>query len=85
MIIEIFKDLIDLSIVAYIDDILIYSQRKEEYKRLIKEVLHYLKQWDLAVSIDKSEFHKSEINFLGYMISDMGINMAQDKVQTVFE
>jgi hypothetical protein len=39
---EIFKDMIDLSVVAYIDDILIYSQTKEEHDRLIKEVLSRL-------------------------------------------
>jgi hypothetical protein len=39
---EIFKDMINLSIVTYIDDILIYSQNKEEYEKLIKEVLSRL-------------------------------------------
>jgi hypothetical protein len=39
----------------------------------------------LSSIMDKCEFHKSEIEFLGYMISDMGINMAQDKVQTILE
>ena len=85
MINDIFKDMIDLGVVAYIDDILIYSQTKEEHERLVKEVLSRLQKWNLAASIDKCEFHKSEIEFLGYMISDTGINMAQDKVQTVLE
>jgi hypothetical protein len=85
MINEIFKDMIDLGIIAYIDDILIYSQTKEEHEKLIKEVLSRLHKLDLAASIDKCEFHKLEIEFLGYMISDTGINMAQDKVQTILE
>jgi hypothetical protein len=33
MINEIFKDMIDLSIITYIDDILIYSQTKKEHMR----------------------------------------------------
>jgi hypothetical protein len=44
MINEIFKDMIDLGIVAYIDDILIYSQTNEEHERLIKEVLRCLQK-----------------------------------------
>jgi hypothetical protein len=36
MIIIIFKDMIDLSIIIYIDDILIYSQTKEEHEKLVK-------------------------------------------------
>jgi chaperone required for assembly of F1-ATPase len=83
MINEIYKNIINLGVVAYIDDILIYSQTKEIYVRLIKEVLSHLQTWDLAVSIEKCEFHKSEIDFLGYMISDTAINMAQDKVWMV--
>jgi hypothetical protein len=80
MINEIFKDMIDLGIVTYIDDILIYSPTKEEHDKIVKELLSRLQKWDLATSIDKYEFHKSEIEFLGYMTSDMGINMAHDKV-----
>jgi hypothetical protein len=77
---EIFKNMINLGVVAYIDDILIYSQIKEEHEKLTKERLSCLQKWDLVASIDKCEFHKSEIEFLGYMISDTGINMALDKV-----
>jgi hypothetical protein len=39
IIIEIFNDMIDLDVDTYIDDILIYSQIKEEHKKLVKEVL----------------------------------------------
>jgi hypothetical protein len=42
MINEIFKDMIDLGIIAYIDDILIFSQIKEEHEKLVKEVLSHL-------------------------------------------
>jgi hypothetical protein len=77
---KIFKNMIDMGIVAYIDDILILSQPNEEYEKLVKEVLSNLQKWDLAVSIDKCEFQKSEIKFLGNMTSDTGIHMAQDKV-----
>jgi hypothetical protein len=56
MIHEIFKDMIDLGIVAYIDDILIYSQTKEEHEKLVKEVLIYHQMWHLKATIDKWEF-----------------------------
>jgi hypothetical protein len=59
---EIFKDMIDLGVVSYIDDILIYSQTKEEYEKLIKEVFSYLQKWDLAASIDKCEFQSRKLN-----------------------
>jgi hypothetical protein len=53
MIKDIFKDMINLDIVTYIDNILIYSQIREELEKLIKEVLRHLQKWNLAVLIDK--------------------------------
>jgi hypothetical protein len=82
---DIFKDMIDLDIVTNINHIFIYSQTDTEHEKLINEVLSHLEQGDLAVSINKCEFHKSEIHFLGYMISYTGINIAQNKVSTVLE
>jgi hypothetical protein len=41
---EIFKDMIDHNVIAYIANIFIYSQIKEEHKKLGKEVLTYLQK-----------------------------------------
>jgi hypothetical protein len=85
MINDMVNDMINVSLVTYIDDILTYSSTKQEYLRLINEILSHLQTLDLGVSIHKYESHKSKIEFLGNMISDTGINMAQDKVQMVLE
>jgi hypothetical protein len=77
--------MIDLGIVTYIDDIVIYSQTKKKHERLINEILSHFQKWDLAALIHKCEFQKPKIEFLCYMISDMGINIAEYKVQTVLE
>jgi hypothetical protein len=82
---EIFKDMIDLGIGAYIYDILIYSQTIMEHEKLVKEILSRFQKWDIAASIDKHEFHKLEMEFLSYMISNLGIIMDPDKVLTVLE
>jgi hypothetical protein len=42
MINKIFNHIIDLSIMAYINDILIYTQTIEEHEKLIEVVLSYL-------------------------------------------
>jgi hypothetical protein len=76
MINEIFKDMIDLEVVTYIYNILIYGQTKEEHEKLIKEVLSCLQKWNLATSIDKCKFYQSEIEFFSYIISNIGINIA---------
>jgi hypothetical protein len=72
--------MIDLDIITYINDILIYSQIQYKYEKLMKVVLSHLKTSIVEVSIDEYRFYKSNIEFIGYMISDMGITIAEDKV-----
>jgi transposase InsO family protein len=81
----IFRDLIDRGLVVYIDDLLIYTATEDEHERIVKEVLKRLKDNNLAVAPEKCEWHKSEVEFLGYMISENGISMSLDKVQTILD
>ena len=82
---EIFKDLIDHGVVIYLDEILIYSRSEEDHIALTKKVLEYLQEHQLALSLEKCEWHMSKVNFLGYIISENGIEMDQEKIRTVLE
>ena len=83
MIHDILRDLLDRGVVAYLDDILIYSETEEEHTALVSEVLRCLEEHGLAAAIDKCEFHKRSIDFLGYVIIDQGLKMADEKVEAV--
>ena len=76
----IFRDLIDRGLVVYIDDVLIYTATEDEHERIVKEVLKRLKDNNLVVAPEKCKGQKSEVEFLGYMISENGISMSLDKV-----
>ena len=82
---EIFKDMIDHGVVIYLVDILIYSRSEEDYIALTKKVLERLQDHQLALSPEKCEWHMSKVNFLGYIISEDGIEMDQEKIRTVLE
>jgi len=41
---HIFRDMIDLGLLAYIDDLLIYAKTEEEYDTIVKEVLQRLQE-----------------------------------------
>jgi DNA-binding transcriptional regulator YhcF (GntR family) len=73
---KIFKYMLDLGIITYIDNRHIYSQTKEKHEKLIKEVLSHLQKYNLSALIDKYKFYKYKITFLSYMISDIRINIA---------
>ena len=82
---EIIRDMIDLGVVIYLDDILIYSENEQDHVALVKRVLECLQVHQLAIAHDKCEWHRSRVNFLGYIISPDGVEMDQEKVRTVVE
>lgn len=68
---------------AYIYDILIFSNTFEDHISHVKNVLKLLIQNNLYCKITKCEFFKSSLELLGYIISDKGISMCNDKVSVI--
>ena len=66
---DILKDVIDKGIViVFIDDILIFMEDEEHHDEIVEEVLKRLKENDLFLKLEKCEFEKKEIEFLGMII-----------------
>lgn len=78
-----FRDYLDDFCIIYLDDILIYSTSLEENKRHVKLVLSRLRSAHLFAKPEKCQFHVSEIEFLGYVISPRGISMDPSKVSAI--
>jgi len=60
---------------AYLDDILIYSDSKEEHVEHVKWVMKRLLEAGLYLKPEKCEFHKETVRYLGLIISTKGISM----------
>src|SRR5882672_1040571 len=54
---DIFADMIDVIVIIYLDDILIYSDNISEHKAHVREVLRRLRANGLFAHADKCEFH----------------------------
>jgi hypothetical protein len=80
---EVFADLLDINVIIYLDDILIFSENLEIHQEHIREVLRRLRKNNLFAKPEKCEFHKKRIEFLGYVISSNGIYMDQEKIQVI--
>ena len=70
---------------AFIDDIIIFSETWEEHKTHLRQVFDRLKQANLKLHPDKCRFACSEVPYLGYKISDKGLSVNIDKVKAVLE
>jgi hypothetical protein len=80
---SIFCDLLDVYVVVYLDDILIFSSSLEEHTLHVKEVLSRLKDNQLVLKSEKCQWGVTEVEFLGFIISKSGIRMAKDKMMAL--
>jgi hypothetical protein len=82
---DIFSDLLDVCVIIYLDDILIYSEDISQHKAHVKEVLRRLRKNGLYAAPPKCEFHKDSVEYLGFILSTDGLKMAEDKVKTILD
>jgi len=82
---DVFSDLLDVCIVVYLDDILIYSDNITQHWSHIKEVLKRLQKAGLYAKAEKCEFHSNSMEYLGYVLSPSGLMMSDMKVKTIQE
>lgn len=71
------------SVFVYLDDIIICTDSFEEHINLLNEVGRRLKAANLSVSKAKSKFCMRQLNYLGYIVNEAGINPNPDKVSAI--
>ena len=77
------REHLDKFVVAYLDDILVYSDTLEEHRRHVHTILECLDRYDLRLKPEKCEFHRQEVPFLGFVIGIGKIRISEDKIEKV--
>ena len=80
---NIFSNLLNVCVVTYLDDILIYSNNMSEHHRHMKEVLKHLHKAGLYAKAEKCKFHSELVEYLGYILSPSGLTMSDDKIKII--
>ena len=70
---------------VYLDDILIYSKSKKKHIVHVRAILEKLKEAGLQVNIEKCEFFKKKVAFLGVILSVDGLRMDPKKIQVIVD
>jgi uncharacterized membrane protein len=78
-------DLLDIYVIVYLDDILIFSKLREEHVGHVKEVLKQLQQNHLYCNPKICNFIVNRVTYIGLVITPEGISMEKEKVQAVLE
>ena len=80
---DIFHSLLDVCVIVYLDDILIYSDNLEDHRIHVRKVLDILRKHNLHARPEKSSFHEDSIEYLGVIISPKGVAMDKGKVDVI--
>jgi hypothetical protein len=78
-----FRDYLDLFVLVFLDDILIYSRTLEEHERHVRMVLQRLSDMKLYAKRSKCEFFQREVEFLGHRVGEDGLKVMHEKVMAV--
>lgn len=70
-------------VTIYVDDILITSENESSHYEHIKMVLERFEKYNVTINIDKCQFFRKQVSFLGHIISTEGIKMDTDKIKTI--
>ena len=70
-------------IIVYLNNIIIYSNSKKEYKEYIEWVLKRLYKENMLVVIKKYKFHTKKTNFVGFIIKLKQISIDLKKIKTI--
>lgn len=57
---------------VYMDDMIIFSKNKEDYKKDVENILKTLKQAGLKLNEEKCEYNKEELLILGHVVGPTG-------------
>ena len=83
---NIFRDLITKGIVVvYLDNILIFIRTVKQYTKTTQRVLEILVEHKLCLCLEKCEFQKEHIKYLGLVVSENKISIDSIKVAGVWE
>lgn len=73
----------DNKVFAYLDDIIIISSSFQEHVSILSRVLDKLRQANLTINLEKCEFFRSQLKYLGYVVDENGLRTDPDKVTAI--
>ncbi len=76
---------LDQFVIVYLNDIMIYSKILEKHVSHVSKVLECLDMRNLHLKPKKCEFHREEVNFLGFVVERHEVRMNPKKLRAIKE
>lgn len=80
-----FKDLVGKCIIIYIDDLTMFSKNIEKHAADLSKVFQKCISYGVSLNLKKCVFGVSEGKLLGHIISEKGISIDPNKVESILK
>ena len=80
---NILREYLNIFVIIYLNDILIFFQTTEEHEQHIKKMLECLSKRDLLIKSKKCDWYRKEVDFLKFIIKINKVRMNLDKLTSV--
>ena len=83
MINDALKEYLNVFVIVYLNDILIFFKIKKKYVKHVSTILSCLNKRDLKLKSKKCEFHKIEMKFQQFVINQKRIRIDSKKIKVI--
>ena len=77
------REYLNIFCITYFDNILIYSNNKETYKKHVRLILEKLRKLKLFANLKNCFFDLNKIDYLKYLMNTMKVKMNLVKIQII--
>ena len=72
-------------VIAYLNNILIFSQTKKKYEKHIKKIFRQFQEKNFYLKLEKCKFHKQQVKYLEYIVTIKELKMNSKKIRAVLK
>ncbi|GKA65821.1 putative mitochondrial protein [Tanacetum coccineum] len=80
---EVFKPFLRKFTLVFFDDILIHSKSLEDHVKHLRAILEVMRKHQLYAKLSKCVFEATQVEYLGHVISAMGVSTDPSKIQAM--
>jgi len=78
-------DYLNEFVIAYLNNILIFSEIEKKHEKHIKKIFKKFQKKNLYFKSEKCEFHKQQVEYLEYIIIIKKLKINSEKIKTVLK
>ena len=80
-----FKELINKTVVVYLDDITVFSKKRSNHLHDLNQIFERCRRYGISLNPKKSFFALNQGNIVGFIVSKDGIYIDPDRIKEIYD